>query len=284
MIIARRIRTGPCFPRRTICCSRRPSSSLSRRARTGSDTTSPDTRFPHHEIECASTPAKQPPPLRHVDPTRRTFVVSALARTVYGAVLLVNGRSAVRSRSPAPSSGTCDSPLTCVYAQEERKVMAGPGLLDVSRSHKKPQPWRATCRPGAVIGCGRSRVSNVPSGLGRQRGIGAGHSRTELNFTGHDPKRASTCQPPPACNPNERDLERGTRRQSPSPCTSTYVGQRGLGIMCPWLEGQEAIPEVAALRRRAPEGLAQFPPAARSLPQPEPGSALRVMNAPLCGR
>ncbi len=32
MIIARRTWTDPCFPRRTICCSRRPSSSASRRA------------------------------------------------------------------------------------------------------------------------------------------------------------------------------------------------------------------------------------------------------------
>ena len=35
MIIARRTWTDPCFPRRTICCSRQPSSSASRRARTG---------------------------------------------------------------------------------------------------------------------------------------------------------------------------------------------------------------------------------------------------------
>ena len=76
-------------------------------------------------------------------------------------------------------------------------------------------------------------------------------------------------------------VEPGTRAH---PCTSTYVGQRGLGSMCPWLEGQEAIPEVAGPRRRAPEGRDRFPPAARSLPQPEPGSPLRVMNAPLCGR
>ena len=54
MIIARRTRTDPCFPRRTICSSRRPSSSVSRRARTGSAITPPATR-PHHKIECPIT-------------------------------------------------------------------------------------------------------------------------------------------------------------------------------------------------------------------------------------
>jgi hypothetical protein len=58
----------------------------------------------------------------------------------------------------------------------------------------------------------------------------------------------------------------------------------GVGNMCPWLEGQEAIPEMAGPRRRAPEGRARFPPAARSLRQPGHGSPLRVMNVPLCGR
>src|SRR3954453_15684759 len=41
MIRARRTRTDPCLPRRTICCSRRPSSSDRRRARTGSAITTP---------------------------------------------------------------------------------------------------------------------------------------------------------------------------------------------------------------------------------------------------
>ncbi len=54
MIIARRTRTDPCFPRRTICSSRRPSSSVSRRARIGSAITPPATR-PHHKIECPIT-------------------------------------------------------------------------------------------------------------------------------------------------------------------------------------------------------------------------------------
>ena len=47
MIIARRTRTDPCLPRRTICYSRRPSSSLSRRARTGSAITPPALNLPY---------------------------------------------------------------------------------------------------------------------------------------------------------------------------------------------------------------------------------------------
>ena len=64
MIIARRTRIDLCLPSRTICCSRRPSSSLSRRARTGSAITSPGTRFRHHKIECEPAPTTPPQPLR----------------------------------------------------------------------------------------------------------------------------------------------------------------------------------------------------------------------------
>ena len=61
----------PVLPRRTICCSRRPSSSLSRRARTGSAIAPPATRL-HHKIECGSHHGA-------CQQTRSTFVVSALA-------------------------------------------------------------------------------------------------------------------------------------------------------------------------------------------------------------
>jgi hypothetical protein len=65
IIIARRTRTVPCLPRRTICNNRRPSTSVNRRARTGpaTDTTHLDRR--------SLLPSLNPPTRSTVQPHRR---------------------------------------------------------------------------------------------------------------------------------------------------------------------------------------------------------------------
>ncbi len=62
MIIARRTRTDPCLSRGTICRRRRPSSSRSRRARTGSAIAPLATRStPHDRVSGTTSPASTPP-------------------------------------------------------------------------------------------------------------------------------------------------------------------------------------------------------------------------------
>jgi hypothetical protein len=57
MINARRTRIESCLPRRTICCNRRPSSSVSRRARTGSAIHPPTLDSDVIAIDSAAEPA-----------------------------------------------------------------------------------------------------------------------------------------------------------------------------------------------------------------------------------
>jgi hypothetical protein len=64
-----------------------------------------------------------PIPTQRVPSVRSTVLSVQLARVLHEAILLVNGRSAVRSRSPAPSSEGVSA--LCVSRFVERMLLAG---------------------------------------------------------------------------------------------------------------------------------------------------------------
>jgi hypothetical protein len=78
-----------------------------------------------------------------------------LARVLQEAVLLVNGRSAVRSRSPAPCPEVDDSPLTCVNSRKRGRPMAQPASaqsrINTTAERSRLQPPARRIPPSPVV-------------------------------------------------------------------------------------------------------------------------------------